>query len=316
MLRLGQLIAVLGVLAPVVANGQTLGIGDPAPALEIETWIKGQPVDLAKDKGKTIYVIEFWATWCPPCVQSIPHLTAVQKHYQDKNVVIVSISDEPVNVVKSFTDQQGERIGYTVATDRAGKTHAAYMLASGQMGIPTAFIVTADRKIAWIGSPFAIDSVLEEVVTGTFDIAKAKQRIAAEEKFFKTQYTELLMAIQMADWATCTKIGRAIADPSNRLPKALRSQIMHSTAWAMLDHEQADPKYFTEALYLAKAAYDICGCEEASIIDTYARALFDNGRMGEAVKYQQEAIGYADDMMKVELQESLKKYELAAGTGS
>ena len=38
-------------------------LGDPAPALDIKEWIKGGPVDLAAGKGKTVHVVEFWATW-------------------------------------------------------------------------------------------------------------------------------------------------------------------------------------------------------------------------------------------------------------
>ena len=124
------------------------------------------------------------------------------------------------------------------------------------------------------------------------------------------------MAIQNTDWAKCAAVGRMIADPNNKLSKSLRSQILHSVAWAMLDHGRADQKYFKEALYLAKAAYEACGCEEATIIDTYARALFDNGETAQAVKYQQMAIDYADEMMRTELRMSLQKYEQAVKTGS
>ncbi len=316
MKRLSAIIVIVLGLTTVPARGQTLGIGDPAPKLDIDVWVKGDPVDLAKGKGKNVYVIEFWATWCPPCVQVVPHLTEVQKHYKDKNVIVVAVSDEPKQVVTQFVRKQGDRMGYTVARDRAGKTYGAYMLAAGQMGIPTSFIVNRQGKVAWIGSPFAMDRVLGEVVAGRYDIEKAKAQAAAEERFFRTQYTDLLLAIQTADWDKCVKIGREVADPNNKMSKVLKSQILHSTAWAMLDHEQADKKYFKEALYLAKTAYDTCGCEEATVIDTYARALFDNGQPKEAVRYQQMAIDFADAMMKAEFRGSLTKYEQAARTGS
>lgn len=303
-------------LAAASASAQTLGVGDPAPKLHIDTWVKGDAVDLTTGKGKNVYVIEFWATWCPPCVMAIPHLTEVQKKYKDKNVVMVSVSDEPKQVVTKFVRQQGDKIGYTVAIDKQQKTHQAYMNASGQMGIPTSFIVDRQGKIAWIGSPYSMDRVLEDVVAGRFDIEKAKTEAQAEEKFFSTQYTELLLAMQSANWDKCVAIGRMVADPNTKISEALKSQILHSLAWAMLDHEQADRKYFKEALHLAKAAFEVCGCEEASIIDTYARALFDNGQPREAVKYQQKAVELATDvMMRAELQNSLKRYQAAAGTG-
>ncbi len=295
--------------------GPTLGLGDAAPALEIATWIKGDPVDLAKGRNKNVYVIEFWATWCPPCVMSIPHLTKIQKRYRDKNVVVVSITDEPPRLVTQFVQKQGDKMGFTVACDKEQKTTVSYLFASGQTGIPTTFIVDRKGKIAWIGSPFDIDGVLEEVVAGRYDVAKAKAQAKAEEKFYGKQLNELLLAVERGKWDTCVTIGRDIADPDSNLSSGLRSQVLSRVAWAMLDHELADKKYFKDALRLAKSGYDICGCEEADIVDTYARALFDNGHTREAVKYQRLAVGFASDMMKEELSKSLKKYEEATQGG-
>ncbi len=297
-------------------SGPTLGLGDAAPALEIATWIKGDSVDLAKGLNKNIYVIEFWATWCPPCVQSIPHLTEIQKHYKDKNVVVVAISDEPPPVVTRFVEKQGDKMGYTVACDKEQKTTGSYFFASGQAAIPVTFIVNRKGKIAWIGSPFEIDAVLEEIVAGRYDIEKAKARAKAEEKFYGKQLNELMLAVERGKWDTCVTIGRDIADPKSNLSSGLRSQVLSRVAWAMLDHKLADKKYRKDALELAKSGYDICGCEEADIVDTYARALFDNGHTSDAVKYQRLAVGFAGNlMMKEEFRKSLKKYEEASQGG-
>ncbi len=62
---------------PQSASAQTLGLGDPAPALAVKEFVKGAPVT-AFQKGN-VYVVEFWATWCGPCRTSIPHLTELQK---------------------------------------------------------------------------------------------------------------------------------------------------------------------------------------------------------------------------------------------
>ena len=297
-------------------SGPTLGLGDAAPALEIATWIKGDAADLAKGLNKNIYVIEFWATWCPPCIMSIPHLTEIQKRYRDKNVVVVAVTDEPAPLVTQFVQRQGDKIGYTVACDKEQKTTASYLFAAGQASIPVTFIVNREGKIAWIGSPFDMDGVLEEVVAGRYDIEKAKAQAKAEEKFYGKQLNELLLAVERGKWDTCVLIGRDIADPNSNLSSDLRSQVLSRVAWQMLAHELADKKYFKDALELAKSGYDICGCEEADIVDTYARALFDNGHTREAVKYQRLAVGFASNtMMKEELRKSLKKYEEASQGG-
>ena len=79
-------------------------LGDEAKPLQISKWVKGKKVDLAKGKGKKVYVVEFWATWCPPCRTTIPHLTELQKKYKDKGVVFIGVSDEKASVVKKFVE--------------------------------------------------------------------------------------------------------------------------------------------------------------------------------------------------------------------
>ena len=69
-------------------------LGTPAPPLTGLEWVKNGPVEM---KPGTVYVVEFWATWCPPCRVSIPHLTELQHKYKDKNLVIVGISTEKMD---------------------------------------------------------------------------------------------------------------------------------------------------------------------------------------------------------------------------
>ena len=77
-----------------------LGIGSEAPALDVEHWVQDgngffKPVTTF-DAGK-VYVVEFWATWCGPCIQQIPYLKKIQKEFRGKNIKFVSIStDEPL----------------------------------------------------------------------------------------------------------------------------------------------------------------------------------------------------------------------------
>ena len=140
-------------------------LGDPASPLTGLTWVKGGPVQITPG---TVHVVEFWATWCPPCRVSIPHLTELQHKYKDKNVVIVGISQEKLEVVKPYVEQRGDQMDYAVAVDPKQTVTAAYMDAFGRGTIPTAFVVDAQGKIAWVGHPMdGLDAVLEKLVSGT-----------------------------------------------------------------------------------------------------------------------------------------------------
>ncbi|MFM8283271.1 MAG: redoxin domain-containing protein, partial [Planctomycetaceae bacterium] len=124
-----------------------------------------------------IYVIEFWATWCPPCRDSMPHLSKLQDEFGEKGVTIISVSDEDLDTVTAFlaTDaKEGKTYGevtknYLLTTDPDGSVSRDYMEAAGQNGIPTAFIVGKTGEIEWIGHPMQMDAPLAQIVSGTFD---------------------------------------------------------------------------------------------------------------------------------------------------
>ncbi|HMP83034.1 MAG TPA: redoxin domain-containing protein [Verrucomicrobiota bacterium] len=186
----------------VAQSASAAALGDPAAPLEIAEWIKGGPVDMAADTNK-IYVVEFWATWCPPCRTSIPHLTELQKEFKDKGVVIIGISDEESDVVSKFTKRMGDKMEYVVALDKERKTSNAYMRAYGQGGIPHAFIVQRG-KVVWHGHPMAgMDNVLKEIISGKYDIETARKRMAAQEQLQK--FYE--MAMQGAEEDELTAMG-------------------------------------------------------------------------------------------------------------
>lgn len=130
-----------------------LKLGDPAPALQLAEWLQGGPVSLADGKGSKVYVIEFWATWCPPCRVTIPHLTELYKKYKDQGLEVVAITDEDPEYVKEFLTGQGEKLGYPVAVDRDQLTAIAYMLGVNVNTIPHAFVVDAKGKLVWHGNP-------------------------------------------------------------------------------------------------------------------------------------------------------------------
>src|SRR5688572_15872637 len=91
---------VLGVAA--VEAGSDL-LGKEAPEIKADGWLNSEKgVKLADLRGKPV-VVEFWATWCPPCRKSIPHLAELYKKHKDAGLVIVGLTDEPKDKVEDFT---------------------------------------------------------------------------------------------------------------------------------------------------------------------------------------------------------------------
>ena len=188
--------------APAAPTTLALSIGSKAPIPEISDFVRGEKPTFF-EPGK-VYVIEFWATWCPPCRQSMPHLTKLAEDMKSKGVVIVGVSDEKVETVRTFLekDEWKQKARYTLATDPDRSTHKAYMEASGQGGIPTAFIVK-EGVVQWIGHPMEMDAPLAKIVDGTWDPKTAKQTFedaVAEEMKAMGRQNDMTKAIDSKDW--------------------------------------------------------------------------------------------------------------------
>jgi len=309
---------IVGMLVFALAASPVLAIdlGDPAPALKIKEWVKGKPVDLKAGKGKNIYVVEFWATWCAPCRTSIPHLTEIQKKYKDKGVVVIAVTDEEKDAekVKAYVKDQGDKMDYIVAIDDTEATNKGYMKAFNVRGIPNAFIVDKAGAIVWQGHPMEMDKPLEEIVAGTYDIEAAKKADAkarkAAEKAMKTfalmdEYFKLVSEGGEKDQEKAAKLGKKILKAASE-----DANLMNALAWKILDDSKVKHRDLKLAMKAAKAAYKESEGKSAAILDTYARALWDTGKKKKAIKYQKKAVKLCeDDQMKKELKDSLDRYK-------
>ena len=116
-------------------------LGQPAPALVVDKWLGEVP--LAND-GK-FKLVDFWATWCPPCRESIPELNAIRRQFGNQ-LDVIGISDESEEAVRRMVDPA---IQYYVAIDPQARTKKAV----GVQGIPHVLLIDPAGVVRWEGFP-------------------------------------------------------------------------------------------------------------------------------------------------------------------
>ncbi|MCH2162632.1 MAG: TlpA family protein disulfide reductase, partial [Phycisphaerales bacterium] len=302
-------------------------------------------------KSGNVYVMEFWATWCGPCLAGMPHLTEVQEKYKDKGLTIIGVSREEPAKVENFLakDEWDKKTGYTIALDESSKTNNAYMKAAGQNGIPTAFIVGKDGRVEWIGHPMSMDEPLAKVIDGSWnrkefrdEFEKAEARARAERKLRQ----ELMSAQRSGDFDKALELmDAAIAkNPGNLSMEVQRFQMMvgpmnnpdgyeygwkmlkenrnnpsllNAIAWFTLDDDSVKDRDLEFAMAAAKAANEASAGTDSAILDTLARAYFEAGDMDRAIKFQRKAVDKCDnEQMLGDLEATLNSYEKAAKSNS
>ncbi|HRP61978.1 MAG TPA: redoxin domain-containing protein [Phycisphaerales bacterium] len=353
-LLLASTVAAALFAAPALALAQqdeqkTLTIGDKAPTLDVAHWLKGEEVT-EFEEGK-VYVVEFWATWCGPCLMGMPHLSEMQEKFADYGVTILGISDEKLQTVVNFLlkkDNEGtqwnEKTRYTLATDPDRSVFNDYMLAAGQRGIPTAFIVGKDGHIEWIGHPMVMDEPLRAIVDGEWNRAEFKTKFSEQQKAdLKTAAAQrrLMAAQREKDWPTFLAVIDEMIEENPMQPglKVHRFVIMltemdqpaeayaygatvveegwdnpwmlNHIAWMVVDDGRVKQRDLDFAMKAAKRASSLTDDENAAILDTLARVYFEKGDIENAIKWQRKAVEHADGDMAAELRDNLTRYEAA-----
>jgi len=103
--------------------------------------VDGRPISTASFKGKVV-IVNFWATWCPPCRAEIPDLIKLQDKYRDQLQIIgISDDDDPPAVVKKWADAHGMNYPIVMSNDELRKIFV------GVRALPTSFILNRDSKM-------------------------------------------------------------------------------------------------------------------------------------------------------------------------
>lgn len=125
--------------------------------------MEGNEVSLNSLRGKVVF-LDFWATWCPPCRNSLPHTQALSQHEKTKSgdlVVLAVNAREDVDKVKKF--MQDNKYSFRVLLDKDGKVLDSFKV----RGIPTFVLIDREGKVAWVQVGFmpGSEKAMEEAVS-------------------------------------------------------------------------------------------------------------------------------------------------------
>jgi peroxiredoxin len=153
-------------LAGEQAEGPHPLVGQPAPPFKTVN-LKEEPIDLASHAGKDIVMLDFWATWCGPCVQAMPEVVGVAKKFADRGVVFYAVNvQEDSETISEFL--KANELEVPVAMDPEGTIAGQYKAE----GIPQTVLIGKDGKVQVVHVGFSpnladeLSTQIEELLAG------------------------------------------------------------------------------------------------------------------------------------------------------
>ncbi|HLQ37537.1 MAG TPA: TlpA disulfide reductase family protein [Planctomycetota bacterium] len=161
MRALSQIVCAVVVAFPGLrAIAQQPKIGEAAPPITLSTWLNveaGKAPTLESLHGRVV-MLEFWGTWCAPCVRAMPEVQKLHDRYRERGLTVLAISYEAPEAMKPFLVQNGYTM--VVGSDPEKKVVTAY----GIRGWPSTYVIDKDGKLAYVGDPYSAEAAVEKAL--------------------------------------------------------------------------------------------------------------------------------------------------------
>jgi thiol-disulfide isomerase/thioredoxin len=327
-----------------VKKDKPLEVGDQPPALFVTRWLQGEESKEYTPGG--VYVVDFWATWCDPCIAIMPVTSALQKEYREKGVTCISFTarDEKGNSrdrVNAFVAKRGSKLGYRFAYAEDRRTYDTW-ITSAKRTIPCSFVVGKDGKIAYIGHPMFLAEVIPKVVAGSWSnddverLAKVETEVIAVFNALASSNAEqgltalgefqkkhpLLAGIpyfvgpRISLLLKTKKVEEARKAAEDSIAKAIEADdsLMLAKLSTILRSSDIDNRRDLLALSLkaAEASLKIAGDKDMLALWNLAESYYALGKREKAKEYGEKAIAAGDDespALKKYIQQQIKKFD-------
>ncbi len=163
--------------------GQTnIELGGQAPEIVVTDWLKHQPK--ASSFKKKFIVLDFWATWCKPCLDAVPHMNALRRKFPHKDLLFIALTSEPPALATSVFDRVNFEV--SVASDVSRKTEINFGNGiSGLSRYPMTVLIDNENIVRWIGSP---SDLTEEMVARFLEAGQQVDPSAGAEMAIDKDY--------------------------------------------------------------------------------------------------------------------------------